>query len=114
MSFYKRFADRLKWNQVSEYHKLSEAAIDKFADRLDWERISKYQDLSDTFIDKHWSKINQSGFFRNPFINRRRFLDELCWNVGTISEKNNDQFSRDVANEVLGFVKFGDYDDRLY
>ena len=88
------------------YHKLSEEVIEKFADHLHWDYISKYQDLSDAFIEKHVSKIDNEDLSQNCCINRRKFLDEFCWNVGTISEKNNDYFSRDVANEVLGFVEF--------
>ena len=105
-SFYKRYANRLNWSLVAEFHKLSEAAIEKFVDRLNWDYISEFQDLSDAFIEKHGSKIDNEDLSRNRLIIRRRLLDELCWNVGTISEKNNNYFSRDVANEVLGFVKF--------
>ena len=106
MSFYERFVDRLDWWAFSEYHTLSEEMIEKFSDRVDWDCISRFQDLSDAFIEKHWNKIDHGYLFYNPLIKRRQLLDELCWNVGTISEKNNNHFSRDVANEVLGFLEF--------
>ena len=79
LSFYKRFADRLDWCYISEYHKLSESVIEKCVDRMDWERISKFQDLSDAFIDKYRIKIIKKLLVRNRLIIRRKFLDELCW-----------------------------------
>ena len=107
-TFYKRFGDLLDWNFVSVYHSLLESEIEEFAELVDWKKISQYQDLSDEFIVKHLDCLDPDALMNNNFVMRRRLQDVLCWNIGTISEKAINHFSRDVSNEILHYLYYLD------
>ena len=57
-SFIKEFQDKVDWNYISAYQKLSESFIKKFKDKVNWDLISKYQNLSENFIKKFKHKLN--------------------------------------------------------
>ena len=113
-SFYEKFSDRLYWNHLSINHRLTELLIEKFVNLVDWKLLSKYQDLSDEFITKHADKIDKHALSKNCIIVRRLLLNDLCWNVAAISEKTNNHFSRDVANEILEFGNFSFSNDVIH
>ena len=50
-------ADKLDWDYISIYQKLSECFIEKHADKLDWDCISACQKLSEDFRKKHADKV---------------------------------------------------------
>ena len=52
-----KYSDKVNWNYISEYQKLSEKFIEKYSDKVYWGDISKYQMLSEEFIGKYSDKV---------------------------------------------------------
>ena len=52
------FSDRVDWNWISYYHRLSEMFIRKFADNVDWIWVCCFQKLSEKFIREFSSKVH--------------------------------------------------------
>ena len=50
--------DRVNWNCISWYQKLSESFIREFEDRVDWNWISEYQDIGDKFANEFRDRID--------------------------------------------------------
>lgn len=45
--FWGKFKDKVNWDYISVYQKLSEEFIEKFKDKVIWTYISEYQKLSE-------------------------------------------------------------------
>ena len=56
--FIQEFQDRVNCEYISKYQKLSEDFIREFADRVNWEFISEYQVLSEDFIREFKDRVN--------------------------------------------------------
>ena len=52
------FQDKVNWDWISKYQKLSEKFIREFQDKVNWYDISKYQKLSDEFIREFRDKVD--------------------------------------------------------
>ena len=72
--------DKLDWDRISTYQKLSEEFMIQFADKLDWNQISKYQKLSEEFMIQ--------------------FQDKLDWNWISIYQKLSEEFMIQFADKL--------------
>ena len=60
------FQDKVNWEWISEYQKLSESFIREFKDKVNWNGISAYQKLSESFIREFQDKVNWNWYFSIP------------------------------------------------
>ena len=93
----REFKDKVNWDNISTYQKLSESFIREFQHKVDWYNISKCQKLSESFIrgfqDKvDWYNISKYQKLSEGFINE--FKDKLdirfikdSWHYKTTGEK---------------------------
>jgi len=99
----KEFKDKVDWNNISIYQKLSENFIREFKDKVDWYRISQYQKLSENFIkefeDKvNWYKISIYQKLSENFI--REFKDKVDWNYISMCQKLSTNFIKEFKDKV--------------
>jgi len=78
--FMREFRDRIDWNCISAYQKLSEFFIKEFQDKLNWDWISIYQKLSEEFMREFqnkgdWYFISKYQILSEDFI--REFKDKI-------------------------------------
>jgi hypothetical protein len=66
--FFIKYSDKLNWNLISRYQKLSENFIKKHSDKVNWYEISYYQKLSGKFIKRNVNKINFTLLMMNKNI----------------------------------------------
>ena len=57
-NFIRKFQDKIDWGWVCMKNKLSEDFIFEFYDKVDWFFIGSYQKLSEKFILKYWNKLD--------------------------------------------------------
>lgn len=72
--------DKVDWDYISEYQKLSEEFIREFKDKLNWDKISAYQILSEDFIMEFQDKVNWENilFFQKLSKDfKREFEDRI-------------------------------------
>jgi hypothetical protein len=99
----KKFKDKVDWEWISKYQKLSEGFIREFKNKVDWYYISQYQKLSENFIrefkDKvNWKCISQYQKLSEGFI--REFEDEVYWYYISQYQKLSEGFIREFKNKV--------------
>ena len=56
--FIRDHQDKVDWEYISKYQKLSEDFIRDHKDKLDWNAISTYQKLREDFIRDHQDKVD--------------------------------------------------------
>ena len=106
--FIREFKDNVYWNLISEYQKLSEDFIREFKDKVDWYRISKHQKLSEDFIREFqdqvdWFRISQCQKMSENFI--REFQDKVHWTWISQCQKMSEDFIREFQDQVdWGFI----------
>ena len=101
-----KFKDKVAWDYISEYQKLSEPFIEKFKDKVDWDYISGYQKLSEPFIEKfkdkvNWSYISRCQKLSEPFI--KKFKKEL--DVETQRKKHTEKSYEEKLKEAKSYAK---------
>ena len=55
--FIREFQDRVDWDCISIYQKLSENFIREFQDKVNWSWISKYQKFSEDFLREFQNRV---------------------------------------------------------
>ncbi|HNW65783.1 MAG TPA: hypothetical protein PKO10_01060 [Aliarcobacter cryaerophilus] len=99
-----KFVDKVSWNNISVYQKLSEEFIREFANRLRWINISTYQNLSEEFIKEFADRVywhhNISAYQKlsEEFI--REFADKVCWDCISFYQKLSEEFIREFASKI--------------
>jgi hypothetical protein len=58
--FIEKYSDKVNWNCVSMYQKLSEKFIEKHSDKVNWHYSSRYQKLSIEFMEKFPNKFSKN------------------------------------------------------
>ena len=58
VDYTKEFQDKVSWNYISIYQKLSEEFIREFQDKVSWYSISRYQKLYEEFIKEFQDEVN--------------------------------------------------------
>ena len=101
--FIREFKDNVYWNLISEYQKLSENFIREFKDKVDWYRISKYQKLSENFIREFqekvdWYWISKYQKLSENFI--REFQDQVDWFRISKFQKLSEEFIREFKLKI--------------
>jgi len=99
----KEFKDKVIWEDISKYQKLSESFIREFQDKVSWEDISKYQKLSESFIREFknrikWRCISYSQKLSESFI--KEFKDKVEWYYISSSQKLSESFIREFEDKV--------------
>ncbi len=77
-----QFHDKVDWEWISKYQKLSEEFIEKFQDKVEWEWISQYQKLSEQFIEKFQDKVDWDCISINQKLSEEfieKFQDKIDW-----------------------------------
>ncbi len=101
--FLKNFQEKVDWNLISQYPKLSESFIREFQEKIDWDRISKYQKLSENFIKEfqekiNWYEISCSQKLSENFI--REFQEKLNWYLISKYQKLSESFIREFQKKL--------------
>jgi phosphoribosylanthranilate isomerase len=97
------FKDKVDWNRISKYQKLSEDFIREFKDEVCWDLISIYQKLSEDFIREfkgkvNWNLISIYQKLSEDFI--REFKGKVNWNLISKYQKLSEDFIREFKDEV--------------
>jgi len=97
------FANKVNWNCISTFQKLSEEFIKEFANRVNWTYISADQNLSEEFIrefaDKvNWYNVSIYQLLSEEFI--REFSDKVYWYNISYYQKLSEEFIREFANKI--------------
>ena len=79
-----KFSDKVDWENISLFQKLSEDFIRKFSDKVHWRNISRCQELSEDFIREFGDKVDWDNIFMyqnlsDDFI--REFYDKINWGM---------------------------------
>jgi hypothetical protein len=95
--------NKLYWNHISMYQKLSESFITEFKDNLDWDCISYYQNLSESFISEHkdnfeWSFISYNQKLSESFISEHK--DKVYWDCISYYQKLSESFISEFKDYV--------------
>ena len=95
--------NKVKWDVVSKYQKLSEDFIREFQDKVDWDSISTDQKLSEDFIrefkDKiDWDYISSCQKLSEDFI--REFADRVDWYYISNYQKLSEELIREFKDEL--------------
>jgi len=123
----KEFKDKVDWDCISKYQKLSEGFIKEFKDKVYWDYISEYQKLSEGFIkefkDKvYWYCISTYQKLSEDFI--REFKDKVNWYCISKYQKLSEGFIKEFKDKVdwdwiskyqklsEGFIK--EFKDKVY
>ena len=101
--FIREFQDKDNYLDISVYQKLSEEFIREFQDKVNWGYISTYQKLSEEFIrefqDKvKWYCISEYQKLSENFI--REFKDKVNWIYISKCQKLSEDFIREFQNEI--------------
>ena len=101
--FITEFKDKVNWNCISYYQKLSEDFITKFKDKVDWYYISCYQKLSEDFITEFQDKVNwyYISYYQKlseEFITE--FKDKVDWNYISSYQKLSEDFITKFKDKV--------------
>ena len=51
--YIEKHKDKIKWDCISMFQKLSQSFIEKYIDKFNITKIIKYQDVSEEFIEKY-------------------------------------------------------------
>ena len=99
----KQFQDKVDWNYISMYQKLSEQFIEQFKEKVDWIYISKHQKLSEQFIEQFqdkvdWIYISMYQKLSEQFI--EQFQDKVDWNYISQYQKLSEQFIEQFKEKV--------------
>jgi len=95
-----KFQDRLDWEAISSYTKLSEEFIVKFQDRVYWEYISRYQKLSEKLIIKFKNKVDWCLMAQCQNLSKQ-FIMKHCIRFGleNLSLNNIKKLSYETLNK---------------
>jgi hypothetical protein len=74
-NFIREFQDKANWIYISAKQKLSENFIREFQDKVDWECISYYQELSENFIYEFEDKLDIKYLIKDNKITKKRLLE---------------------------------------
>jgi hypothetical protein len=99
----KKFQDKVYWNYISIYIKLSEEFIREFKDKIEWYYISIQQKISENFIrefqnEVDWDCIFVYQKFSEGFI--REFQDKVDWWYISKFQKLSEGFIREFQDKV--------------
>ena len=97
------FQDKVNWNYISRYQKLSESFIREFQDKVNWDYISYYQKLSEEFIREFqdkviWDYISYNQKLSESFI--REFQDKVIWINISSSQELSESFIREFKDKI--------------
>jgi hypothetical protein len=95
--------NKLYWNHISMYQKLSESFITEFKDKVDWTCISYYQKLSESFITEHkdyvdWNYISYNQKLSESFISEHK--DKVYWDCISYYQKLSESFIIEFKDKV--------------
>ena len=95
--------DKVNWDYISIYQKLSEDFIREFKNNVDWYRISFNQKLSEDFIREfqnkvYWEYISIYQKLSEDFI--REFQNKVYWEYISIYQKLSEDFIKEFQDEV--------------
>ena len=71
----KEFQDKVDWNIISKFQKLSEDFIKEFKEIVNWNNISWKQKLSEDFIYDFQDKLDMDFLIENNKITKNRLLE---------------------------------------
>ena len=95
--------NKVDWNVISSWQKLSEDFIREFQYRVNWVSISIYQKLSEEFIREFKDKVRWVGIsiyqkLSEEFI--REFKDEVDWDCISECQQLSEEFRREFADRL--------------
>jgi len=97
------FEDKVDWDDISRYQKLSEDFIREFQDEVDWIYISKYQKLSENFIREFKNKVNWGCISIHQKLSEgfiREFKNKVNWGCISIHQKLSEGFIMEFKDKV--------------
>ncbi len=103
--FIRKNADKLNWDLISRYQKLSEVFIREFKSELDWYYISRNQKLSESFIREFQHRVSWSGVSEHQTLSEDfiiEFQNKVQWDKILKHQKVSDNF-RKVFTEITRF-----------
>ena len=66
----KEFKNKVDWDYISIYQRLSEPFIREFADKVDWYCISQYQTLSDSLLSYILKNHKEEDIIQALYVNK--------------------------------------------
>ncbi|HNW66572.1 MAG TPA: hypothetical protein PKO10_05185 [Aliarcobacter cryaerophilus] len=101
--FIREFADKVYWEHISIRQKLSEGLIREFADKVNWCYISMYQKLSEGLIREFADKVDWGYISRYQPLSEgliREFADKVDWGYISRYQPLSEGFIREFADNV--------------
>ena len=95
--------NKVDWNVISSWQKLSEDFIREFQYRVNWDCISANQQLSEDFIREFenlvdWFYISECQKLSEEFI--REFRDRVDWSCISYYQKLSEEFMREFEDKI--------------
>jgi len=78
-----RFEDKVDWENVSVFQKLSVEMLEKYIDRLDLDYAAKYQRMPEWFIEKYSPRLNWKFVSANQTMSiqfMKAHMEKIDWN----------------------------------
>ena len=97
-SFIEEFANKVKWNGISETQDLSIPFIEKHKNDLDWGLLAKHpRKFEESFIELHtsrwdWRNISEYQVLSESFIERHEF--DVDWKTIFQYQELSDEFRK--------------------
>ena len=109
--------DKVDWDYISRYQKLSEPFIQKFQDKVNWNYISAYQKLSEPFIQKfkdnvNWNRISECQKLSEPFI--EKFQDKVDWDRISAYQKLSEPFIQKFKDKIDFITQRRNFKEKSY
>jgi len=70
-----KFQDKINWNWICRFQKISEDFIREFQYKVNWNSISYFQKLSEDFICEFQEKLDIEWLIENNKIAKERLLE---------------------------------------
>ena len=103
--FIKKHQDDVNWDYISIHQKLSEDFIEEFKDKLIFELIFKFQNLSDKFIEENYYRVTP-----NMVYSYHKLLDEFIKRHNLIVNKNSLWQYKDTKFKKQVLINTGKYE----
>jgi len=98
-----KFKNKINWDEISSFQKLSESFIREFKDEVNWSGISSFQKLSEHFIREFQCKVNWINISRCQWLSEdfiKEFQDKVSWINISRYQKLSESFIREFQDKV--------------
>ena len=111
------FKDKVDWNGISRYQKLSENFIREFKDKVSWIYISSNQKISEDFIREFKNKIDWLYISYNQNLSEdfiKEFKDKVNWYGISYNQKLSKDFIREFKDKIDIKMQKANFKEKSY